>query len=460
VRLATVTIPQLSANVVRPDYDRTVQKCGIVHFGIGAFHRAHQAIYTDDAMNAGDRDWAIVGVSLRSAEVAEQLNPQDGLFTVTERSADRDAIRLVGAVQHVIAASQNPAAVIAAVAARHTHIISITITEKGYCRRADGTLDLALTPGSIYPLLAHGMRQRQQSGLGGLTLLSCDNLANNGNQLQSLMTEYLAAQAPDILAWFDRECTCPRTMVDRIVPATTASGRDRVAARCGVRDEGAIITEPFTQWVIEDRFAGPRPRWEIGGAQFTENVGAFETAKLRMLNGAHSALAYIGIGRGYQFVHQAIADPEIRILIDQMMTQEAAPTIDPAPGQNLDTYAAALITRFANPALNHRLAQIAIDGSQKLPQRWLETLAGHKSRGAECPALLTALAAWLIHVRGDNGFVDDPMAGPLAELWDTHGVDGVVQAVFGSDGLFRSHWVASDKGCTALSSSIASKFRP
>ena len=450
MRLSARTASLLPDHIQRPAYDRTAHKNGIVHFGIGAFHRAHQAVYTDDAMNAGDRDWGITGVSLRAADVAAQLNPQDGLFTVTERSARGDAARLIGSVGSVIVAQRAPDAVVAAIAAAETRIVSFTITEKGYCRRADGTLDPALVPGSIYPFLAEGMRQRMRSGVDGLTLLSCDNLAANGRQLQRLVIEYLEAQAPDLLDWFARECTCPATMIDRIVPATTTDDRNRIAAACGLRDEAAIVTEPFTQWVIEDRFAGPRPRWDIGGAQFADDVSTFETAKLRMLNGAHSALAYIGLARGHDYVHQAIADPDIRALIDRLMRREAAPTIDPAPGLVLDNYADALIERFANPALNHRLAQIAMDGSQKIPQRWLETLAWHERRGQDCPAILKALAAWITHVSGRNGHVDDPMADTFAALWQTGGLEGIAEALFGPSGQFRSVWAMTEQNKAKL----------
>ncbi|MGQ3122008.1 MAG: mannitol dehydrogenase family protein, partial [Aliihoeflea sp.] len=208
---------------------------------------------------------------------------------------------------------------------------------------------------------------RKAAGLSGLTLLSCDNLAGNGAVLRALMRDYLAAYHPDLSAWFDSECRCPATMIDRIVPATTDADRAAVEAVLGVRDEGAVVTEGFSQWVIEDDFAGPRPRWENVGAELVANVGPYETAKLRMLNGAHSALAYVGLGKGHDFVHQAIADPAIRPVIERLLREEAAPTIDAAPGQDLAAYADALLDRFANPALNHRLIQIAMDGSQKIP---------------------------------------------------------------------------------------------
>ena len=439
MRLAEERLGALAPEVARPGYRREDQAVGIVHFGIGAFHRAHQAWYTDAAMDAGDHDWAITGVSLRSADVAAQLNPQDGLYTVTERSAGGHATRLVGAVRGVVVAGNDPQGVIAALAAPATRIASFTITEKGYCRAADGGLDPALAgPGSIFPLLATALRHRHDAGLPGLTLMPCDNLADNGRQLARLMGEYLDRHDPALLGWFEAECACPSTMVDRIVPATTDADRAELAARIGLEDRGAVMTEPFSQWVIEDHFAGPRPRWEAVGAELVADVRAYETAKLRMLNGAHSLLAYAGLARGHVYVHQAIADGQLRGLVERLLRDEAAPSITVAPGQDLVRYAAALVERFANPALEHRLGQIAMDGSQKIPQRWLETLAFHQKQGRDCPAIMAGLTAWIAHLRGANGPVDDPRAAELAVAASGPEPLG---ALFGPGGLMPSGWL-------------------
>lgn len=428
----------LPASVQAPGYDRFAQVAGIVHIGIGAFHRAHQAVYTDDTMRAGERDWGIVGVSLRSPGVAAQLNPQDGLYTVSTRSAAGTGLRLIGAVQKVLVAADEPQAVIDAIAASTTHIVSFTVTEKGYLRRSDGTLDLdaAKGPSSLYRFIGAGLSARKAKGLPGLTLLSCDNLANNGAVLKALMRQYLAVEYPVLVDWFDRECRCPATMIDRIVPATTDADRAAIEAELGVRDEGAVVTEGFSQWVIEDDFAGPRPRWEQVGAQLVADVAPYETAKLRMLNGAHSALAYIGLGAGHDYVHQAIADPAIRPLIERLMRDEAAPTIDAASEQNLAAYADALLERFANPALHHRLIQIAMDGSQKIPQRWLETLAWHQARGARCSSLEAAIAAWIAFLRSDHP-IDDPLADKLRAV---AAATDAMQMLFGEGGLIASGW--------------------
>jgi fructuronate reductase len=463
VRLSQENIAALNADVERPGYDREAQACGIVHFGIGAFHRAHQAVYTDDAMAAGDRDWGITGVSLRSGDVADQMEPQDGLFTVSERGSGSPYTRLIGAVQRVIVAPRDPAAVVAALASSSTHIVSFTVTEKGYCRTPAGQLDLAMlepelvkgaTPSSIYGFLAAGLARRRAAGIAGLTLVSCDNLAENGAVLSGLLNAYLDRVDPGLAAWFRRECACPSTMVDRIVPAVTDADRQQIADTIGLDDAAAVITEPFRQWVIEDRFAGPRPRWEVGGAQLVSDVRQHEAAKLRMLNGAHSALAYLGLAQGDDFVHQAIADPTLRPLIERLMCNEAGASLGSDPGLDIDAYAAQLLARFANPALPHRLAQIAIDGSQKIPQRWLEPLAANLAAGRACPATLKALAAWMLHIRGDVRPVDDPLAAQLAALWQSAGTAGIVTALFGEQGLFADRWTVTDQSRALLQAEV------
>lgn len=450
MRLSAATVDRLPASVARPGYDRAEQRRGIVHLGIGAFHRAHQAVYTDEAMAGGDRDWAITGVSLRSTGVRDALAPQDGLYTVTERSSAGEHTRLIGAVAGVVVGEE----AVAALAAPETKLATLTITEKGYHRASDGSLDRAAVDaagGTIYHHLARAFDMRRAAGLPGLTLLSCDNLAGNGEVLRRALGEYLD---PDLRTWFEAECACPSSMVDRIVPAATDESLDHIAEQIGLRDEGAIATEPFRQWVIEDRFAGPRPRWETVGVQLVADVRPYETAKLRMLNGAHSALAYLGLAAGHRYVHEAIADPAIRPLIDRLMCQEAAASLDPAPGQDLMAYADALIARFGNTALPHSLAQIAMDGSQKIGPRWLEPLAINRARGVATPATLRALAAWVVFVRGDRGRIDDPLAAQLTALWNEAGDHAIAAALFGPGGLFAAQYAFSEKELTQLAQLI------
>ncbi len=451
MRLSQQTLPRIGREVQVCGYDRDEQATGIVHFGIGAFHRAHQAWYTDACLNGGERDWMIAGVSLRSAAVADQLNPQDGLYTLSERSAAGIETRVVGSVGEVLVAGTDRSAIVARIASPDCHLVSFTITEKGYGRTPDGSLDLAAAAAGFYPIVTDALRQRHAAGLAGVTLLSCDNLSDNGRVLGRLFEQWLRHSAPELEGWFASECRTPNSMVDRIVPATTEADLSALAAQIGLRDEGAVFTEPFSQWVIEDNFAGPRPRWENHGAQIVADVAPYEMAKLRMLNGAHSLLAYCGLKAGHTFVHEAVADPDLRALAQRLMREEAAPTIAAGAGQDLLAYADALLERFANPALNHRLIQIAMDGSQKLPQRWLETLAANQREGRQCPAILQGLAAWIEHLRGGNGIVDDPLAERLAAVV---GQGEPVLALFGDAGLLASGWLPSNTDLAIISAHL------
>ena len=450
-RLSEATATTLPDSVARPGYDRAAQRIGIVHIGLGAFHRAHQAVYTDDAMAAGDRDWAIAAASLRSAGVHDQMASQDGLYTVTERSSDGEAVRLIGAIQETTVAAQAPARLAALLAAPDTRVVTLTVTEKGYWRRPDGATDLAgivADGNSIYHYLAQAVVARRTSGRDPLTLVSCDNLPDNGRVLRAALAAFLGHQGQTAdRDWFEREWRCPNTMVDRIVPAVTDADRDRVGAALGLRDEAAVITEPYRQWVIEDDFAGDRPSWEAGGAQFVADVAPYETAKLRMLNGAHSALAYLGLERGHIFVHQAVADPQIRPVVERLMRAEAATSFTAAEGQALEPYADALLARFANTTLEHRLSQIASDGSQKVGPRWLSSLAAH---GGDAPATLTALAAWLRFIRTGNDASPDPRRAELAGLWADGDAASVVDALFGAQGSMAGLWRPTEAQRAAL----------
>ena len=411
-------------------------------------------------MAAGARDWGITGVSLRGSQVRDQLQPQDCYYTVTQSGNSGHEIRLIGAIRQVLVSPENPLAVIEALAAADTHIVSLTVTEKGYHRQRDQSLDFAAVAldlngaaQTLYGLLARGCALRRDRGLPGLTLLSCDNLANNGQQLEKLLQQFLERIDPSCAAWVRRECRCPDSMVDRIVPATTTQDLAWLDRQLQMHDAAAVMTEPFRQWVIEDRFAGPRPSWEVGGAQWVSRVAPYETAKLRMLNGAHSALAYAGLARGHEFVHQAIADASLATLVNTLMRDEAAHSFEPAPEQDLDAYADLLLARFLNCARPHRLQQIAMDGSQKIPQRWLETLRSAQSQRRRCPALLRALGAWIAFVRGDRFPVDDPAALELAQLWRDHGVAGIAGALFGPGGRF-TQWTASPEELELLTSAV------
>lgn len=422
----------------------------IVHLGIGAFHRAHLAWYTDALLRAdgggssdGQGPWAIMGVSLRSPEVAAQLNPQQGLYTLQQSSALSTSQQLIQAVLGVLVAPQDPAAVVTLLGAPTTEIISLTVTEKGYCMdlvsrqldfaHADIVFDLAhpATPKSAIGFLVAGLAARFKNGLPAPTILCCDNLPQNGVTLARLVTLFAEKLNPELAGWIAAQVAFPCSMVDRIVPATTQADIDALAAEAGYMDLAMVKTEQFSQWVIEDKFAGARPAWEQVGALLVQDVTPFEHAKLRLLNGAHSALAYLGTLCGYSYVHQVVADPLFVRYLRHLMQQELMPTLlvdGKAPaGLDLPLYIDALLQRFANPALSHRTMQIAMDGSQKLPQRLLAAAEQRLQAGLPVDAICFAVAGWLrfsmgFDAKGDALEVSDPLAARLLEIrlvhWD------------------------------------------
>lgn len=422
MRLSAQRLNELCGGVRTPGYDPGAIGVGIVHLGIGAFHRAHQAVYIDDALALSGGNWRIIGVSLRAPTVRDQLVPQNGLYTVVTRDGNAEQLSIIGAVAGVLVAPENPAAVVAAIAAPTTHLVSLTITEKGYCHDpASGGIDwnhpdilhdLAnpSAPKSAVGYIAAGLKQRIERGAGPVTVMSCDNLPHNGAILKAVVHGFMARAVPEALGWLAENTSFPATMVDRIVPATTDADVAQLAAQIGVTDLGMVKAEPFTQWVIEDDFAGPRPAFEQVGAQLVADVRPFELAKLRMLNGSHSTIAYLGLHYGHQTVDQAMADPRIASVVDTLM-EEAAATLPAVPGLDPVRYAEALKARFRNAALQHRLAQIAMDGSQKLPQRLLGTIADLHAAGRVPRAAATGVAAWMRHFAGP--FVNDPLAARL-----------------------------------------------
>ncbi|GAA0362313.1 mannitol dehydrogenase family protein [Actinoallomurus spadix] len=378
---------------------------GIVHLGIGAFHRAHQAVYTEDA---GD-GWGICGITQRSATVVEQLGPQDGLYSVLERGPEGASARIIGAVREVLTGD----ATAGRVADPAVRIVSLTVTEKGYrhdpatgrLRIDDPEIRLDLTgrePRTVIGRLARGLSRREAP----VTILCCDNLSANGATLRGLVEEYAERAGVKITC----ETAFPSTMVDRIVPATTAADLDEAERLLGVRDHGVVVTEPFTQWVIEDSFAAGRPAWDEAGAILTGDVAPYELMKLRLLNGSHSMLAYLGS----RFTYVAEAVDVLGDAVRRYMDEDAGPTLTVPDGFDLEEYKASLLTRFANPALRHRTAQIAMDGSQKLPQRLLGVVRDRLAAGAEPRWAALAVAAWMRHVQ-TAGELDDPLAGPLRE---------------------------------------------
>jgi len=393
----------------------------ILHFGLGNFHRAHQAWYT---WKAGG--WTITGVSLRSAGMRDRLAPQGFGYTVAIKDAKGTAHDWIDCIDGVLVGPGDGARILACIAAPDTHVIGFTITEKGYHLGTDGQLDLKdpalaadLAGGTqtVYGFLARGLAERRDAGAGPVTLLSCDNLSHNGATLLRALQAFCTRAAPDLIPWIDAHVTSPDTMVDRIVPATTDALIAEVAQATGRTDAAPVATEAFTDWVIEDRFAGPHPDWAKVGARLVKDVAPYELRKLRMLNGAHSYLAYAGTLAGHEYVHQAIADPALLQGARAIMA-EAIETLPDTVRADAPAYGDALIARFANPALHHRLRQIAMDGTQKLLQRLGAPWADRQAAGLAAPASMAAIGAWLAFVRAETAAgraLDDPKAEALAK---------------------------------------------
>jgi len=444
--LTSSSLARLPAGVQLPRYDRSALRSGIVHLGLGAFHRAHQALYTEAVLNQGDLRWGIVGVHLRGRRLADLLRAQEGLWSVTERHDEQARTQVVGALRAALFAPEEGEAVRAALADPGVHIVTSTVTEKGYSfLPATGELDLndpdlqhdlrhPGAPRSTLGVLAAGLLRRPARA--PITVVCCDNMAANGDKLQQLLQQYAERACPALLPRLaDGSITFPNTMVDRIVPAATPASLDEAATRLGWRDDAAIVCEPFTQWVIEDRFAGPRPAWEDAGALLTSDVRPFQALKLRLLNGSHSAIAYLGQLRGRATVAEAMADPLIRRAVRGLMLDELRATLQVPAGFDAMAYCEQLLHRFDNPALAHRTAQIAMDGTQKVAVRWLPALRECLATGMPSPWLERALAAWLhylLHERSDQGerlVLSDPGAAALAAvLRQPLSPEGVAQA--------------------------------
>jgi fructuronate reductase len=435
-RLSSTTLASLPEPVGRPGYQRDAVTPGIVHLGVGAFHRAHQAVYTDDVL-ARDLSWGIVAASLRSPETRDALKPQDGLYTLAVRGAGDEKLRVIGSVLDVLVAPDSPERLLAAMADPRVRIVSLTVTEKGYCHDpATGTLNEAHpdivhdlgtpnAPRTAPGLVVEALARRRAAGTAPFTVLTCDNLPANGEVVKRIVDRFAALRDGDLGAYVAGEVECPSTMVDRITPATTDDDRASVAQALGLEDAWPVVTEPFSQWVIEDRFATGRPCWEQAGAELVSDVAPYELMKLRLLNGAHSSLAYLGYLAGYEFISQAMNDPAFARFARALM-EEATPTLSVPTGIDLPAYKAALIERFGNPALKHRTWQICMDGSQKLPQRLLGTIRDCLRLGAPFDCLALGVAGWMRYVTGTDERgrpidVRDPMAEKLHRLADEAG---------------------------------------
>ena len=447
-RLSRTTCPALA-------YDPAALETGIVHLGAGAFHRAHMADYTDQAIAAGDMRWGILGASLRSSETRDALKPQDYLYTLAESDETGERFRVIAALKDILVAPENRQALIEAMSLPTVKIVSLTVTEKGYAHDpATGELneahpdiihDLANmdAPRSAPGFLVAALRQRRACGLAPFTVLTCDNLPANGRTVAKVVARLATLVDPALGSYVAGNVAFPATMVDRIVPATTEQDRARIAAATGLDDAWPVVTEIYNNWVIEDRFPQGRPDW---AATFVDDIVPFELMKLRLLNGAHSTMAYLGYLAGRETIADCMADPALAYIVSHLMHKEVTPTLTVPPGADIETYKAALLRRFRNPALRHRTWQIAMDGSQKLPQRLLHPIRDRLKAGAAFDAMALGVAAWMRYVTGvdeKGGAIDvrDPLTAELRQRADAAGGDAAqlatlllsLEQVFGRD---------------------------
>ena len=454
--MKNIASASLPPHVQLPQYDRQQLRSRIVHCGFGAFHRAHQALLTNRVLNANGGDWGICEISLFSGDVLmSQLREQDHLFTVLEKGADGNQPIVIGAVHECLNAKLDSlAAIIEKFCEPQVAIVSLTITEKGYCiDPATGKLDTQnarilhdlenpTEPHSAPGILVEALHRRRERGLTPFTVLSCDNIPDNGHVVKNAVLGMAQKRSPELAKWIETHVSFPGTMVDRIVPAATEVSLAEITQELGVEDPCAISCEPFIQWVIEDNFVAGRPEWEIAGVQMVQDVLPWEQMKLRMLNGSHSFLAYLGYLAGFAHVSDCMQDDAFREAARRLMLDEQAPTLR-ITDVDLTAYADSLIDRFANPALQHRTWQIAMDGSQKLPQRMLEGVRVHLQRKSAWPLLALGIAGWMRYVSGvdDAGNVidvRDPLSEKIRAIVETSSEKGRVKALLALSEIFGS----------------------
>ncbi len=428
MKLGSQTLTTTSAR--RPAYDRARLVPGVVHLGIGNFHRAHQAVYLEDLVERTGLGLGITGVSLKSPGMRDKLMPQDGLYTLLVRDGEVVTPRVLGIIGRMLVGPEDPAAVVRQIADPATRLVTLTVTEKGYCldpatfrldpNHPDIIADRAAPTSAIGYLLA-GLKARFQAGQKPPTVLSCDNLPSNGATLRRALIDGAALSDDKFAAWVEANLVAPSAMVDRIVPASTDADFADAERLTGLADAAAVSTEPFTQWVIEDTLDADLHQLGDVGAELVGAVGPYERMKLRLLNGAHSTIAYAGQAVGAEYVSDVVANPVLRRFVAALQTEELGPTVGHFTPERLADYSRQLLVRFENTAVKHRTRQIAMDGSQKLPQRLLKALGERLDQGQPVERLTYAVALWLRHLTGrdDAGQtipVNDPLAAKLMPL--------------------------------------------
>ena len=407
VELTAEHLPRVDSRIAVPTYDRTALRRGIVHIGVGGFHRAHQAVYLDDLCATGLTDWSIVGAGVLPGDraMADALLPQGGLYTLIVRGSEATQVRVIGSLVDYVLAAPDIRPLVGALCDPSTRIVSLTITEGGYPvdERSGAFLrptDRQLPP--AFEAIVRALEIRREQGLGGFTVMSCDNIMHNGVTAKAATLGVAASIDAELASWIDRNVTFPNTMVDRITPATAAADTAYLETEYGLLDRWPVVAEPFTQWVIEDAFAAGRPPWEEVGALFTGNVEPYEILKLRLLNAGHSCLAYLAALVGHVYVHDVIADELFLTFLTRFLDDEASPALPPVPGIDVTQYKAQLVERFANPGVRDQVARLCLDGTSKFPKFLIPTIEAQLGGGRPVELSALALAGWCQYLTGKD----------------------------------------------------------
>jgi mannitol 2-dehydrogenase len=413
VPLSEQTLPHHAARVRVPSYDRASLTPAVVHFSVGGFHRAHQLVYLDDLAESGCTDWGVVGVGLRSPQMRDALQPQDHLYTVVERSSAGERARVVGAMVDYLFAPDSPATVLAALTDERTRLVTMTITGNAY-RIDAGTgrfvpddavhADLAdpHAPQTLFGYIVEALDVRRRAGLPPFTVLSCDNMQSNGEAARAAVVGFARLRDPELARWIDERVTFPGSMVDRITPSTSLADRDEVTRLFGVADRWPVITEPFSQWVLEDSFCNGRPPLDRVGVQFVADVGHHELMKTRLLNGSHSAMGHLGELAGVTRVDEFLADPVLGAYVAALMSREVAPLLPAPDGIDLAAYQRSLLRRFTDPAIGDRLDRLCRRGSSKIPLYVLPSVLTARAQGRPVALLTLAVAGWCRYLQGTD----------------------------------------------------------
>lgn len=410
------TLPELSSRLTVPGYDRQALRVGIVHFGVGGFHRAHQAMYLDRLLSRGlAQDWAICGVGVLPADrrMNEVLHRQDCLYTLVTKAPDGTRrAQVIGSIVDHLLVPDDPNAVIEKMADPAVRIVSLTVTEGGYnIHEVTGEFDVSnpavvadLAPGAVprstFGLITEALARRKERGTPPFTVMSCDNMPGNGDVARRAVISFAELRDPALAQWIAESVSFPNSMVDRITPATTDEDRAELAEELGVEDEWPVVCEPFAQWVLENRFGLGRPAYEHVGVQMVDDVEPYELMKLRLLNAGHQAIAYFGYLIGYRYAHEAAGDPLLARFLLGYMRQEGIPTLPPVPGVDLDAYALELVERFANPGVRDTLARLCAFPSDRVPKFLLPVVRSQLASGGPIERSAAIVASWARYAEG------------------------------------------------------------